>query len=63
MLGKTLKSMNSDTTTNTPKMTASREDSSASVDENISRVAQIYGCEAEDIALAPLPCNGFLKSV
>ena len=62
MLGNTLKSKASDTTTNTTDVTASQKNSSETVSDSISKVAQIYGCNEEDIiALAPLLAMHFFE--
>ncbi len=62
MLGNTLKSIASDTSTNTTDVTASQKSSSETVSDSISKVAQIYGCNAEDIiALAPLLAMHFFE--
>ena len=54
--------MTSDTTTNTTDATASQNNSSETVSDSISKVAQIYGCNAEDIiALAPLLAMHFFE--
>ena len=64
MLENTLKSKLSDTTQNATHINASQDDkdSSAMINEHILRVAQIYGCDAEDIiALAPLLAMDFFE--